>query len=578
MASFYARNGAGELLARYSFIEPLLEGKRVLEVDGALATGGGGALFLAERGAAAVLSIESSEDRLEGARDAGHHPFVQYRAADPRELRAGAFDLVLVADGAALVRDPARLAAIRRLLAPGGRLATALSAGGAGLAELAAEPAGEEPPPYEAFVGALADHFPLVEVATQSATVGWVLALSAEGEGEPEVAMDGTLAGTPETAAWVAICGEEPCGLAGLSVVALPVKPLLDAALEAQASRGASEEDRRRAEMAEAARHEALAALSSRADELDQAFEARDDALRGREAARAERDEAVSARDAALAEAAEARAAMGAVQHELEELRARGAAAEAALERARAEAAPLADRARELEALVEAEREAAFEARAALDRARGSVADRLREADEARAAAQAQADASVRAQAELAERRNAALESEAALRAARAEAQAAKAAVEAVLARAVGAEGRVAELEEELDVRAQEQDRERTAARDEIARLSSELEGARTFAAESAGIRAEADVIRQEAERAREEIARLSSELEQLRAAAADAEVAHRADAGRAEALTRAEADRDEARRELEALRAHAGDGERAREEAERLRGELARA
>src|SRR5512138_2699092 len=237
MASFYARNGAGELLARYSFIEPLLEGKRVLEVDGALATGGGGALFLAERGAAAVLSIEPTEDRLEGARDAGHHPFVQYRAADPRELRAGAFDIVLVADGATLVRDPGRLAATRRLLAPGGRLATALSAGGAGLAELAAEAAGEEPPPYEAFVGALADHFPLVEVATQSATVGWVLALSADGEEEPDVAMDGTLAGTPETAAWVAICGEEPCGLAGLSVVALPVQPLLDAALEAQASR-----------------------------------------------------------------------------------------------------------------------------------------------------------------------------------------------------------------------------------------------------------------------------------------------------------------------------------------------------
>ena len=40
MASFYARNGAGELLARYSFIEPLLEGRRVLEIGAARASAG----------------------------------------------------------------------------------------------------------------------------------------------------------------------------------------------------------------------------------------------------------------------------------------------------------------------------------------------------------------------------------------------------------------------------------------------------------------------------------------------------------------------------------------------------------
>ncbi len=117
MSSFYARDGAGDLLARYSFIEPLLDGKRVLELGAARATEGGSALFLAERGAAAVLSIEPAEDDLAAAREAGHHPFVQFRASDASELRAGAFDLVLVADGAALGRSPERLAALRRLLA-----------------------------------------------------------------------------------------------------------------------------------------------------------------------------------------------------------------------------------------------------------------------------------------------------------------------------------------------------------------------------------------------------------------------------------------------------------------------------
>src|SRR5512146_2992887 len=109
MASFHSRNGAGDLLARYSFIEPLLEGRRVLEVGAARATDGGSALFLAERGAAAVLSIEASEEDLATAREAGHHPFVQFRASDPADLRPGAFDLVLVADGAALARAPDRV-------------------------------------------------------------------------------------------------------------------------------------------------------------------------------------------------------------------------------------------------------------------------------------------------------------------------------------------------------------------------------------------------------------------------------------------------------------------------------------
>src|SRR5512138_2944205 len=146
MPSFHARHGAGDLLARYSFIEPLLEGKRVLEVGAARATDGGSALFLAERGAAAVLSIEAAEEDLEAALEAGHHPFVQFRAMAPSALRPGTFDLVLVADGAALARAPDEVGALRRLLAPGGRLVTALGAGGGGLPDLAGAAAPEDAP------------------------------------------------------------------------------------------------------------------------------------------------------------------------------------------------------------------------------------------------------------------------------------------------------------------------------------------------------------------------------------------------------------------------------------------------
>src|SRR5512142_3096259 len=208
MASFYARTGAGDLLARYSFIEPLLEGRRVLEIGAARATDGASALFLAERGAAAVLSIEPQEADLEAARRAGHHPFVQFHAALPQSLRAGAFDLVLLADGSSLASAPDQVPELRRLLAPGGRLVPAIPAGGAGLPDVAGEAPQGEPPPYEPFVNALADHFPLVEVAAQTATVGWVFGIPADDE--PDIAMDGTLAGTPDTTSYVAIAGEEP--------------------------------------------------------------------------------------------------------------------------------------------------------------------------------------------------------------------------------------------------------------------------------------------------------------------------------------------------------------------------------
>src|SRR6266545_3682891 len=282
MASFYARNGAGDLLARYSFLEPLLAGKRVLEMGAARATDGGTALFLAERGAAAVLSLEPNEGDLAASREAGHHPFVQFRAGAPEELRGGTFDLVLVADGAAMV--------------------------------------------------------------------GWVLALAADGE-DPDIAMDGTLAGTPETAAWVAICGDEPCGLAGLQVTALPVKPLVEATAEARGVGEASEEANRRIAAAQAACDEVVGQLAARDAALAQAVAERDDAVRarddarverdqalsGRETARAERDGAISSREAALAAVAEARSAREAGAAELEEARVAREGLEQSLGRLRTE-------------------------------------------------------------------------------------------------------------------------------------------------------------------------------------------------------------------------------------------------
>lgn len=246
---------AGALLARYAFIEPLLPGRRVLEFGAAGATAGESARFLAERGAAEVLSVERDEAALAAAMGADHPASVRFLAAEAGALPAGAFDLVLLADGAPLAADPGRAGALRPLLAQGGRLVTAVDAGGAGLAELAGEPRAAEPPPYGAFVSALSATFPTVEIATQAAHVGWVFGLPADGE--PEVTLEGALAGTAETAAYVAICGEAPSGLAGITVVALPTGPLLDGARRA-AEAAAGEAARLREEVATRAGENAI--------------------------------------------------------------------------------------------------------------------------------------------------------------------------------------------------------------------------------------------------------------------------------------------------------------------------------
>src|SRR5512145_997884 len=168
MSRFFARNGAGDLLARYSFIEPLLTGRRVLEVGAAASTAGATALFLAERGAAAVVSIDDDPAAIEDAARESQHPFVQFKAAALEALPEKAFDLVLQADGAALATDPVRVAALRRLLGPRGRLVTALhTPEGGSLSDLAGEGSVGDPPTFESFVGALGEHFAYVEVATQ---------------------------------------------------------------------------------------------------------------------------------------------------------------------------------------------------------------------------------------------------------------------------------------------------------------------------------------------------------------------------------------------------------------------------
>jgi len=223
--SYFSAPAAFDVLPRYGLLLPLLEGKRVLEIGAAGATGGASALYLAELGAGTVLSIDTAEAVARAAASTDH-PFVRFEAAGPADVPRRAFDLVIATDGASAV-EPAGVSALAGALAPGGRLVVAFRAPGTGLLDLADGEAGGAgaAPAYERVVGPLAAELASVEIFSQAPLVGWVLAAARAGE-DPELTFDGTLAGTTEPAHYLAVCGAEPCGIGGLDFVAAPPAPL----------------------------------------------------------------------------------------------------------------------------------------------------------------------------------------------------------------------------------------------------------------------------------------------------------------------------------------------------------------
>jgi SAM-dependent methyltransferase len=403
---FHAPDGAGEILARQSFLEPLLAGRRVLEVGAVARTGGASARDLAARGAT-VTALDEDADAIAAAAAAAGAA-ITWRAGRPSDLERGAFDLVLFHDGARLAASPDEVAELAALLADGGHLAAALPVPGApALSTLAGLDRAGEAPGYESFVGALAAVFPAVEIATQSAAVGWVLA--AVGDPEPELSVDGSHGGAPDAAAFLAVCGAAPCLLSGMCLVTLPVASLLAerAAAAAAVERAVPADEAVRAALAAA--HVASASAEARLDEVERrAADAAADLARVRALeARAEE----RARDAERERGrAEARAA--ALEAELAQARTAQAAAVAEREAARREAEARAREARawadamgRLERRIDDLETAARSHAAEAETAQTAAARAIAEASEARALAEAarfEADA-LRARAEGAE-------------------------------------------------------------------------------------------------------------------------------------------------------------------------------
>ena len=271
MSRFYGRGRSSELLPRYVFIEPLLEGRRVLELGVVDVASGAPAAHLVERGAKSVLSLGRDEAAVVAARKEYGGAGLVFRAGIVDELADGAFDLVLVHDVSMVLGDTAA-SRLSRLLAPGGfLLATLPNPAGPALPGLAGDDA-PDVPSYAEVVTALSAAFPSIEVATQQALVGYAVA-PVTGE-EPDLAIDGTLAGQPEAAYWLFLCGEAASGLTEQALVPLPTAPRRAEA----AAAGGSELRARLASL-----EEQLASERGRVEELRKAGERTREELAERE-------------------------------------------------------------------------------------------------------------------------------------------------------------------------------------------------------------------------------------------------------------------------------------------------------
>lgn len=218
-----------ELLPRYAFLEAMIRGARVLEIGALESTRGVSAVLLHDRGAASVVSL-GNEAAVESARRAHGGPGLFFRADPLPALTPASIDLALVHDAAALLA-PGAAQAITRVLAPAGHLLVAVRATGPSLGLAARKGAG--PSRYAEALAALKPAFPSIEVATQQALVGWVVAPA--GVEEPALAVDPGFAGPEAPAFHLFVCGARAMGLRDQTLVPLQASTFLVGRQDAEA-------------------------------------------------------------------------------------------------------------------------------------------------------------------------------------------------------------------------------------------------------------------------------------------------------------------------------------------------------
>jgi SAM-dependent methyltransferase len=194
----------------YSYLRPLLDGRRVLEVG--CGTGEASA-HLIRLGAKSVIGAGSAREVADarGRQRVGALGFVTMAAGAIDVV--GTFDLVLVPDAADILRGhgPIQLPALLEWVAPGGRLACIVANGdrGEGLA-------------YYDVVDALTPHFPKVRMFGQTPFLAFGIAEFDEVAADLRVDSDLAERESEEPTHYIALGGpDEPMGL-GYALVQIP--------------------------------------------------------------------------------------------------------------------------------------------------------------------------------------------------------------------------------------------------------------------------------------------------------------------------------------------------------------------
>ncbi len=191
-------------LSKYLYVAELIPRRRVLEIgcgDGASAS------FLMEHGAREVIGIDRSEAAVRAGEERGLPPGVRLSVAGYRSLALpdGGVDLVLVPDGAEVLRGSGYLDEIRRVLSPEGVLLFSVPS--------ADRPGARGGVHYHELCQRLEPLFGPLRMAAQAPFGGWSLVEYADDGGRLlEIAFDATLVdrgnAEPEVEEYLALAGD----------------------------------------------------------------------------------------------------------------------------------------------------------------------------------------------------------------------------------------------------------------------------------------------------------------------------------------------------------------------------------
>ena len=196
--------------AVYSYLRPMIEGRRVLEVG---CDSGEAAALLVRMGAKSVIGAGSSRDVSE-ARARHHEGALGFVTMVEGAIDAsGVFDLVLVPDATEILRNrgPVKLSALLSLVAPSGRLACVVANGDS-----------SEGLPYYDVVDALTPHFSKVRMFGQTPFSAYGIAEFDEASVDLRVESELAEREPEEPSHYIALAGPDEPHALGYALVQIP--------------------------------------------------------------------------------------------------------------------------------------------------------------------------------------------------------------------------------------------------------------------------------------------------------------------------------------------------------------------